>query len=140
MLRMATARPNGADELVNGFSKLAPTVDEFRAGSPPKGGPAGRGGPALRGNDWNTAQIILDADVLSVSVNGGRSAGASTNDRTMGFGPLALYAGGAGASEFKEIEYKDFNTKFEPKEEVSRTSKCSASSISIMAGAPRLPT
>ena len=31
MIRFATARPNGADELVQGFSKLAPTVTEARA-------------------------------------------------------------------------------------------------------------
>ena len=44
MIRMATARPNGADELVNGFSKLAPTVTEYRAANPTKAGPSD-GGP-----------------------------------------------------------------------------------------------
>ena len=128
MIRMATARPNGGDELVNGFSKLAPTVIEYREANPAKGGPAGgggrggrggRGGPALRANDWNTMQVTLDADVLSMSVNGGRSLTAATSDRMMGFGPIALYAGGAGESQFKDIAYKDLNLKFEPAEEVS---------------------
>jgi hypothetical protein len=126
MIRMATSRPNGADELVNGFSKLAPTVTEYRAANPPKGGPpanaggrGGRGAPALHANDWNTVQVNLDADVLSVSVNAGRGPGASTNDRMMGFGPIALYAGGTGETHFKEIAYKDLNLKFEPAEEVS---------------------
>ncbi len=125
MIRMATARPNGADELVNGFSKLAPTVTEYRAASPPKGSPAGgggrggRGGPALRANDWNTMQVTLDVDVLSMSVNGGRGLTAATNDRMMGFGPIALYAGGAGEAQFKDIAYKDLNLKSEPAEEVS---------------------
>jgi hypothetical protein len=126
MIRFATARPNGADELVPGFSKPAPTVTEFRAAAAAKGGPAGggggrggRGGPALHANDWNTVQITLDADILGVSVNGGRGGGGATNDRMMGFGPMALYAGGTGESQFKDIAFKDLNTKFEPKEEVS---------------------
>ncbi|HTX34374.1 MAG TPA: FG-GAP-like repeat-containing protein [Bryobacteraceae bacterium] len=128
MIRFATARPNGADELVNGFSKLAPTIEEVRAANPPKENPSGRGGgrgrggrggPALHEGDWNTAQIILDADLISVSLNGGRGPGGATNDRMMGYGPLALYAGGAGETQFKEIAYKDLNSKFEPKEEVS---------------------
>ncbi len=124
MIRMATARPNGADELVNGFSKLAPTVTEYREANPTKAGPSGggrggRGGPALRASDWSTLQVTLDADVLSMSVNGGRGATGATNDRMMGFGPIALYAGGAGEVKFKDIAYKDLNLKFEPAEEVS---------------------
>src|SRR5204863_6993730 len=70
-------------------------------------------------NDWNSVQIILDADVLAMSVNQGRGGGGTTNDRTMGFGPLALYAGGAREVQFKEVSFKDLNSKFEPKEEVS---------------------
>ena len=37
----------------------------------------------------------------------------------MGFGPLALYAGGSGEVRYKEVSYKDLNPKFEPKEAVS---------------------
>ena len=65
-------------------------------------------------------QIILDADVLSVSVDGRGAFSASTNDRMMGFGPIALYAGGAGEVRFKEVSYKNLNRKTEPKETVSR--------------------
>jgi len=127
MLRFSTARPNGADENVPGFYNLAPTITDYRAADAAKGGPSGgrgggrggRGGPALLPNDWNTVQIILDVDALTLSVNGGRGGGGGTNDRMMGFGPLALYAGGTGESQFKEIGYKDLNLKFEPKEEVS---------------------
>ena len=65
-------------------------------------------------------QIILDADVLNVSLNGrGGGGNATTNDRMMGFGSIALYAGGTGEVTFKEIGYKDLNTKFEPQETVS---------------------
>jgi hypothetical protein len=129
MIRMATARFSGAEDLVPGFSKLAPSVAEATAPAPPKPpaaggngggrGRGGRGGPALHADDWNAVQIILDADVLAASVNQGRGAGGTTNDRMMGFGPLALYAGGAGEVRFKDVSYKDLNPKFEPKEEVS---------------------
>jgi len=114
MIRFATARTNGADELVQGFSKLAPTVTEARAAAAARGGPAGggggggrggRSGPALHANDWNTVQITLDADILGYSVNGGRGGSGATNDRMMGFGPVALYAGGSGTSQFKDIAY-----------------------------------
>jgi hypothetical protein len=37
----------------------------------------------------------------------------------MGFGPIALYAGGSGEIRFKEVSYKDLNPKFEPAEKVS---------------------
>lgn len=65
-------------------------------------------------------QIILDADVLSVSINGRGAFSASTNYRMMAFGPIALYAGGAGEVRFKEVSYKDLNHKNEPKEIVSK--------------------
>lgn len=64
-------------------------------------------------------QIILD-DVLSVSINGRGAFSASISDRMMGFGPIALYAGGAAEVRFKEVSYKDLNHKTEPKEIVSK--------------------
>ncbi len=125
MIRWATARFSGGEDLVPGFSKLPQTPAELAAPPPAKpparAGNPGRGGrgPELHANDWNTVQIILDADVLALSVNQGRGGSGTTNDRTMGFGHLALYAGGSGEVQFKEISYKDLNSKFEPKEEVS---------------------
>jgi FG-GAP-like repeat len=84
-------------------------------------GGAGRGArPPLTANEWHTVQIILDADAMSVSLDGRGAFSASTNDRMMGFGPIALYAGGAGEVRFKEVSYKDLNHKTEPKEIVSR--------------------
>jgi hypothetical protein len=126
MIRMAAGRFSGSEDLVPGFSKPSKTPAEMAAVPPPANpatsGARGRGGsgPQLHTGDWNTVQIILDADVLSMSVNQGRGGGGATNDRTMGFGPLALYAGGSGAVQFKDVSYKDLNPKFEPKEEVSQ--------------------
>ncbi len=126
MIRMATARFSGGEDLVPGFSKPALTPDEAKAVAPPKPaadgggrGRGGRGGPELRPADWNSVQIILDADVLSVAINQGRGMSGSTSDRSMGFGPIALHAGGSGEAHFREVAYKDLNAKFEPEEQVS---------------------
>jgi hypothetical protein len=128
MIRLASGRFSGGEDLVPGFSKPAPTRAELAAaaakapaarggGGPGRGGRGG--GPALPANEWHTAQILLDADVLSVSINGRGAGSATTEDRMMGFGPLALYAGGGGEVRYKEVSYKDLNPKFEPKEAVS---------------------
>jgi len=131
IVRMAKARPSGSEDLVPGFSKPAP--DEIDWGGPPAPRPAaaggrpqgggagrgGRGGPSLRAGDWNTVQITLDCDILSMSLNGGRGGGGATSDKMMGFGPIALYVGGASEVRFREVSYKDVNTKFEPNETVS---------------------
>jgi len=130
MIRIGAGRFSGGEDLVPGFAKPAPTRAEIAAAAaaakpPASGGAGGAGrggrggsGPALAANEWQTVQIILDADVLGVSINGRGGISASTNDRMMGFGPIALYAGSAEV-RFKEVSYKDLNTKSEPKETVS---------------------
>ena len=146
MARMGGARFSGAEDLVPGFAKPAPTRAELAAATAadyerllghqptpaataaaasrppaPATGSAGRGARRpLTANEWHTVQIILDADVLSVQIDGRGAFSASTNDRMMGFGPIALYAGGAGEIRFKEVSYKDLNHKTEPKEIVSK--------------------
>ena len=128
MARIGAARFSGAEDLVPGFAKPAPTRAEALAAAaaaaarPPAAaaGGAGRGArPPLTANEWHTVQIILDADAMSVSIDGRGGFSASTNDRMMGFGPIALYAGGAGEVRFKDVSYKDLNHKTEPKEIVS---------------------
>ncbi len=64
-------------------------------------------------------QIILDADVLGISIDGRNAGSASTNDRMMGFGPIALHSAGEGEVRFREVSYKDLNPKVDPKEIVS---------------------
>src|SRR5258706_13641728 len=73
MIRMATARFSGSEDLVPGFSKPSKTPAEGAAPPPPKpaassagnsGGAGNRGrggrGPELPANDWNTVHINLD--------------------------------------------------------------------------------
>src|SRR4029077_8993644 len=83
---------------------LRPIGGQVRLAPPAAPGPGGggRGGvaPSLRANDWNTIQIILDADIVRYSINGGGFAMAATEDKSLGFGPIALYAG-SGEVQFK---------------------------------------
>src|SRR5215813_6795035 len=105
MVRMSLGRTSGPDEPVPGFAKLPPPRTEAPpaprpAALPPSNPPAnananagrggrggGRDGPSLQADDWNTVQIIMDADLLTLAVNGGRGGPAGiTSDQMMGFG------------------------------------------------------
>jgi Domain of Unknown Function (DUF1080)/FG-GAP-like repeat len=131
IIRMGAAPSTAGQDAVPGFSKLAPTLEErdkeeqaraAKAASPaPSPAPrGGRGGPSPHADDWNSVQITLDADLVGMTLNSGRGgSNGVTSDRMMGYGPLALYAGGSGEVRFKEIAYKDLNPKFEPEEKVS---------------------
>ena len=159
MIRMSGARSTSGEEQVPGFSKPAPTRAEVVAaaakaaaaavaassgngggGGAGRGGRGGRGGPSVTANEWHTVQIIMDADILGITIDGRNAGSASTNDRMMGFGPIALYAGGTGEVRYREVSYKDLNPKIDPKERCRRTSACSGSATSITAGAPRRRT
>jgi hypothetical protein len=134
--RIATGQWTNGQAQVPGFAKPAPTLSEqlAEAVKPPArtaaaspGTAAGRGGPprpALLPNDWNTVQVIVDTDMVWVTLNGRRGlANAATNDRMMGYGPIALRVAGSGAGSgevrFKDISTKDLNVKHEPAEQVS---------------------
>lgn len=100
-------------------------------GAPPAG--SGYGGPAglpigLREGEWNSIQVIMDADIIRPSLNqagtsgGGRGgiAPGVTGDAGKGYGPVALYVGGTGAVRFKDVSFKDLYFKSEPKEQSSK--------------------
>jgi hypothetical protein len=130
--RMAAGPWTNGSAHVPGFATPAATLSEERAAAanPPPARPAATSGagarsgppkPALLPNNWNTVQVIVDTDMVSITLNG-RSvpANAATNDRMMGFGPIALHAAGSGEIRFKEISAKDLNVKREPAEKVSQ--------------------
>ncbi|MFL6450706.1 MAG: FG-GAP-like repeat-containing protein [Bryobacteraceae bacterium] len=134
IIRMAAAPPVSGRDKVPGFSSLAPAYSEQQAEAakpptPPPTAPSrgagrnrsGRPAQALLPNEWNSVQLIVDADLVWLTLNG-RAGGPSavTDDQMMGFGPVALYAGGSGEVHFKDVGYKDLNHKIEPKETVSQ--------------------
>ncbi len=107
--------------------RLRPAMAMIRFGQPPStptpppGGGRGMGrGPVYKPGDWNTVQVIIDADIIRAALNNGFAPGAGvTEDESEGFGPIALYAGGSGEVRFKEIGWKDLGVKEEPVEKVS---------------------
>ena len=127
--RMAAGPWNNGGAQVPGFARPAITLAEQQeeaskppapAGARPAGG--GRGGPPrpeVKAGDWNTLDMIVDTDMAWTTLNGRRGGNSATGDRMMGFGPIALYAGGTGEVRFRDIALKDLNRKTEPASQVS---------------------
>ena len=122
---------NGAAH-VPGFAAPAITLaeQEEEASKPPapataagRGG-AGRGGftpprPEIKPGEWNTLDVIVDADMVWTTLNGRRGGNSATADRMMGYGPIALHIGGTGEVRFRDVGVKDLNRKTEPVSQVS---------------------
>jgi hypothetical protein len=117
-----------------GFYELAPTIEEqdAEAARPPAPPPAGRGGAAGRGRgaftppgpeirlgEWNTVDLIVDADIVWTTLNGRRGTNTATNDRMMAYGPIALHVVGTSEVRFRDVSFKDLNRKTEPAAQVS---------------------
>ena len=102
--------------------KLRPAGGMVRFAPPPDAPvPAyvrGHGNLALHKDDWNSLQVILDSDILRLSLNDASFSGA-TQDNREGYGPIALYVGGTGQVQFKNVALKDLMVKHEPKEQVA---------------------
>ncbi len=68
---------------------------------------------------WNSLEILLDADIVRGFLNdGGGQVSAATEDMDS-FGPAALYVGPGGEVCFKDLAYKDLAMKKDPLEKVS---------------------
>jgi 3-keto-disaccharide hydrolase/VCBS repeat protein len=122
MIRSSAMAEHWGEEPVPGFSNLPDPPKATSASPAPSQDNSQRNDRqvALLPSQWNTLQVILDADIVTVSLNGRRGGPtAITFDRMMGFGPIALHASGKGEVRFKDLAIKDLNHKFEPKEVVS---------------------
>ena len=84
-------------------------------GGPPAGGPRGGAGGGVqlpvtrvdtryRPNDWNSFEMHFDANTVRGGLNGG---GGRISLAAEGYGPIALYIGGTGKVEFKDIAVGD---------------------------------
>jgi len=60
-------------------------------------------------DDWNDVELIFDANILRGNANNGRESGGVSDDNSEGYGPIAIYVGGTGSAQFKEIGYKDIS-------------------------------
>jgi hypothetical protein len=90
-------------------------------GATPQGLPIVQPPAGLRPDDWNQIEIILDANIVRPFLNEGGSgnSGGVAEEEFGRYGPIALYAGGAGEVRFKDVSYKDLGVKTLPKEQVS---------------------
>ena len=104
--------------------KLAQSGGEGRGGAG-RGGPPGAGAPAGRGRggqpaalravgEWNTIEVLLAADSLRPTLNGGAISAGAVGDSGEGFGPVLLHAGGD--VEFRDLAWKDLNAQTTPVE------------------------
>jgi Domain of Unknown Function (DUF1080)/FG-GAP-like repeat len=70
----------------------------------------------LRPNEWNSAEIFFDANIVRAFLNNGHENGAVGDE---GYGPIALYIGGSGSVHFKGMALGDLGLKVREKEVVS---------------------
>lgn len=127
--REPLTRPGGA---MLRIQPPPPPPGQGRAGGAPGGGRGAGAGttfvsmfpPApsieFRPNDWNTFEILVDANVFRAGVNAGASfAGRTIDPETGTFGPIALYVGGTGEVRFKDLALKDLQRRVTPAEKTS---------------------
>ena len=117
-LRVALPPPNPVPPAAGG-----------RAGAPGGGLPPFPGGIAspiprpttnLRAGDWNTIELVLDANILRAFLNDAGGIGDSAAETEYGaYGPFALYVGGTGEVRFKDVSYKDLQPRVAQPEQVS---------------------
>ncbi|MFP5207141.1 MAG: family 16 glycoside hydrolase, partial [Acidobacteriota bacterium] len=63
---------------------------------------------SLRANEWNEIEFMFDANIVRAVLNNGREAGGVADE---GYGPIALYVGGTGEVEFKDVAYKNLGMR-----------------------------
>lgn len=121
--------------------RIAPTPEAMDAAAAGRGG---RGGPGrsladqfaappgvtlpisrpkggIHDNDWNQVELLLDSTIVRGFLNDGAEvAGGAAYYEYGKFGPMALYVGGTGQIQFKDLSWSDLNVKVMPKEQVSK--------------------
>ena len=127
--RMAAGPWANGQAHVPGFASPTITLAEQEEESskqpaPPAVPGGGRGGsgpplPQIKTGEWNTLNAIIDTDMVWTTLNGRRGANSATNDRMMGYGPIALHIAGSGEARFRDVAIKDLNRKIEPMAQVS---------------------
>jgi len=74
---------------------------------------------AIVTDGWNQYDVVIDFDIIRKKINDGNDfTGAATDDLAeqggQGYGPIALYAGGNGRVQFRNIYYKDAHVLYTP--------------------------
>jgi Domain of Unknown Function (DUF1080)/FG-GAP-like repeat len=75
---------------------------------------------SLRAGEWNTVEIFIDANIVRSFLNeGGETAGGVAEEDAGKYGPIALYVGGTGEVQFKDVAYKDLSAVRRVPEQIS---------------------
>ncbi len=112
-----------------GQMRIAPPIDP---NAPARGAGGGGRGAApsvtlpiprpsgdVRSAEWNTVELLLDANIIRAFVNEGGEIGWVAEDEIGRYGPLALYVGGTGEVRLKDVAYKDLGLHEIPAEQIS---------------------
>jgi hypothetical protein len=111
-----------------GTMRIAPPADPNAppppprafAQKPPADMPITRPDYSLKANEWNTFEIFLDVNIARLFINNGNEVTGGVAEPEYGnYGPFALYLGGAGQVQFKDVAYGDAGMREFPKEETS---------------------
>ena len=112
-----------------GQMRIAPPLDP---NAPARGGGGGGRGAApsvslpiprpsgdMRPAEWNTVELLVDANIIRAFVNESGELGWVAEDEVGRYGPVALYVGGTGEVRFKDVAYKDLSLREIAPEQVS---------------------
>jgi len=122
-----------------GQMRIAPLADANAVAAGRGGAGGGRGGGGGRGRgpavelpiprpetdlhpgEWNQIEILLDANIVRGYLNifGSETAGGVAEEEAGRYGPIALYVGGTGEVQFKDVAYKNLALKVRPPEMIS---------------------
>jgi hypothetical protein len=111
-----------------GLIRVAPPATAAAGGPPrrPGGGfspranvdlPVQRPDTSMKPGQWNSIECMFDANISRAVLNNGSEAGGV--DDTDGYGPIALYVGGTGEVQFKDVSYTDLGLRVMPEEKTS---------------------
>lgn len=76
----------------------------------------------LLSDEWNQIEVFLDEDVIRGFLNDGKEIGGAVEQDEgglNGYGPIALYVGGKGKIQFKDVMWKDIAMKVTPRTHAS---------------------
>ena len=83
--------------------------------------PIARPPTGIQENQWNDVELVLDANILRPFLNDvGGIAGGVADEEFGRYGPVALFVGGTGEVRFKDVSFKDLQTRVAQTEQVSK--------------------
>jgi hypothetical protein len=116
-LRVALPPPEAPPAASGGRAAGPPALPPFPGGI---ASPIPRPQIGIRAGDWNTIELVLDANILRAFLNDAGGISDAVAETEYGaYGPFALYVGGTAEVRFKDVSYKDLQPRVAQPEQVS---------------------